>query len=139
MVVKYDNDCELLTPNALRDIAALTLESGWILGPVMHGYGTPLIGLREVPFGEHVFAEKHQIQGCFLAATGAFYESFRYDESNPLWGGDDEEVCRYIRSQGGHCGQVLGYEANHYETTLGQEARYPEYFERKVHEGMPWP
>jgi GT2 family glycosyltransferase len=139
VIVKYDNDCELLAPDALRDIAALTLESGWILGPVMHGYGTKLVELGEFFIRGHTLAEKLQIQGCFLAATGEFYKGFRYNESNPTWGMDDAEVCARIRRDGGHCGQVLGYEANHYETTLGQEERYPEYFAQKVAEGLPWP
>jgi glycosyltransferase involved in cell wall biosynthesis len=139
VIVKVDNDCELVTPNTLRDIAQLTLDTGWILGPVMHGYGTPLISYGEVQLREHTVSEKHQIQGCFLAATGEFYKGFRYSESNPVWGGDDPEVCRFHRRHGGHVGQVQGYDANHYETTIGQEARYPDYFARKVREGLPWP
>ncbi len=31
----------------------------------------------------------------------------------------------------GSVGYVDGYEANHYETTDGQHARYPEYFARR--------
>ena len=139
VIAKYDNDCELVTPGALRTIAELTLASGWILGPVMAGYGTPLIDRGTTEFNGHTFAEKEQIQGCFLAATGEFYRSFRYSESNPVWGGDDAEICWQMRARGGHVGQVLGYHANHYETTWGQEDRYPEYFARKVAEGLPWP
>lgn len=137
VIVKVDNDCELTTPNTLRDIARLTLESGWILGPVMHGYRTPLRTFGEFSFNGHVFSEKAQIQGCFLAATGAFYRDFRYSETNPTWGWDDAEVCAAIRRRGGHCGQVLGYDANHYETTEGQWARYPDYFAHKRGEGAP--
>jgi hypothetical protein len=139
VIIKYDNDCELVTPNTVCDIAALTLESGWILGPVMSGYGTPLVNIGETQLGDYRVNEVQQIQGCFLAATAEFYKGFRYNENNPTWGMDDPEVCAFIRLQGGHVGQVLGYHANHYESTEGQEERYPDYFRTKVAEGLPWP
>ena len=34
-------------------------------------------------------------------------------------------------------GQLLDYPVNHYETTDGQHARYPAYFERRRLEGIP--
>ena len=120
-------------------MAAATAATGWILGPVVAGYGTPLVYFGEATVGQYRVALAQQIYGCFLAATGEFYEGFRYSESNPTWGGDDPEVCAAVRRQGLQCGELLGHRANHYETTWGQEARYPEYFAQKVAEGLPWP
>ena len=54
-----------------------------------------------------------------------------------MWGMDDAHICREFRSGGGRCGYVKRLEANHYETTSGQHARYPEYFERTLAEGKP--
>ena len=137
VVVKIDNDCELRTPNTLRDIAQLTLESGWLLSPQIKGI-SPVPTHRQVVFGTHVVDQKYGMGGVFLAATGRFYETFRYSDSNPTWGRDDDEVCREINRRGLGCGWVHGYTAWHYEGTVKQEARYPEYFARKVAEGMPW-
>lgn len=135
VIVKFDNDVEVTQPDTLRAVTELTLSSEWILGPVMNGIVTSLLPLGVAQLGGYAVAEKHQIYGCFLAATGKFYETFRYAEANPVWGQDDAEVCSVIRSRGGHCGQVLAYEANHYETSWGQLERFPEYEARKVEEG----
>ena len=57
--------------------------------------------------------------------------------SQRVWGMDDANVCHWYRAQGGRCGYVTRLTANHYETTSGQHARYPEYFARTLAEGKP--
>jgi glycosyltransferase involved in cell wall biosynthesis len=140
MIVKWDNDCELLTQNTLRDIAALTCEYGLLLSPQIHGLlnppatvGTPL------SLGGTLVDEKRQIGGIFLAAPATVYDDdgFRYSDGLPVWGGDDTEICAWWQTRGGRCGYVQGYDANHYLGTEGQHRDKPDYFARRVLEGGP--
>lgn len=130
VIVKFDNDCELLTPNTLRDVCDLVHRYGLILSPTIHGLrNTPRTLGTPLSLGGALVDEKAQIGGVFLAAPADLYDEFRYSESNPKWGGDDVEVCAWWRSQGGKCGYVRGYAANH--ATDQQQEMYPAYFERK--------
>lgn len=131
VVVKFDNDCELTQPNTLRDVARLTLEGGAILSPRILGLQNPPAATRELQINSERILDVPQIGGIFLSAPGWVYDEFRYSETNPLWGGDDVEICWWFRRQGGTCGYVKRLEAWHYESTDGQRERYPVYFERK--------
>jgi hypothetical protein len=75
----------------------------------------------------------------FMAVPGDVFGEFefRYSENNPVWGGDDVQLCHWFRGQGGHTGYVKDYDANHYRSTDGQHEDMPEYFERRVLEGGP--
>lgn len=133
VIVKLDNDCELTTPDTLADIAYLVHTYGLLLSPVIRGLRQPPATIGgPLSLGGQLVDEKLQIGGVFFAAPATVYDSFRYSESNPLWGGDDVEVCAWWRAQGGQCGYVRGYEALH--TTDEQQAAYPDYFRRKTAE-----
>ena len=131
VVVKFDNDCELVQPNTLRDVCALTLAGGALLSPRILGLNNPPQPTRELRIGDEMILDIPQIGGIFLAAPAWIYDEFRYSESNPTWGGDDVEICRWFRSRGGTCGYVKRFEAWHYMGTEGQRDADPEYFVRK--------
>ncbi len=136
VIVKLDNDCELVQPGTLRDVCALVLEGGALLSPRILGLNHPPASTGEFRIGDEAILDIPQIGGIFLAAPAWMYDSFRYSEDSPLWGMDDAEVCHWFRREyGGTCGYVKRLEAWHYETTAGQHARYPDYFSRTVAEG----
>jgi glycosyltransferase involved in cell wall biosynthesis len=128
VVVKFDNDCELLTPNTLRDVCEATLKLDAILSPHIHGLrNTPptLARLGKV-------SATHGIGGIFMAVPATVFTSgYRHDERNPPWGGDDHDLSAWFRARGGIVGYLDGYHANHYLTTDGQHADNPAYFARK--------
>lgn len=136
VVAKIDNDAQIVTQNALRDVCQLVNDYGLILSPEIHGLRQPpaTIGGTPLKLGDRLVDEKQQIGGIFLAAPSSVYDEFRYSESNPLWGGDDVEICAWWRASGGRCGYVRGIDANHFLGTDGQaEADLP-YWERKLAE-----
>lgn len=136
VIVKIDNDCEIVTPLTLRDICALVDTYGLILSPQILGLRQPPATLgTPLSLGGTLVDEKAQVGGIFLAAPASLYDEFRYSEGNPVWGGDDVEVCAWWRARGGRCGYVQGYEAWHFEGTDGQHERFPEYFRRVEAEG----
>jgi glycosyltransferase involved in cell wall biosynthesis len=115
VVVKFDNDCELLTPNTLATVCGLALEHDIVLSPRIHGLRNPVWS-----FGEwHGIDLTPIVGGIFMATPASVYqEGFRYREDVGLWGTDDSDLCRHV----GRCGYVRGYDANHYLTTDGQHA-----------------
>lgn len=137
VIVKVDNDCELVDPDTLRDVATLAHISGDLLSPRILGLQNPPEATGEYAIADEQILDVPQIGGVFLAAPGSFYDGFRFNEQNPLWGGDDVEVCRHARAQGRRCGYVKRLEAWHYETTVGQHDKFPWYFERTISEGKP--
>jgi GT2 family glycosyltransferase len=133
-IVKIDNDCELVTENTLRKCAKFVVENpDWLISPRIEGLQQPPGTLEVVDFPQGRVLRKGQIGGIFLAATAQVYDSFRYDERNPVWGMDDVEISRHAAN----VGYLDDYVANHYLTTTGQHQDIPEYFERKKAEGLP--
>jgi hypothetical protein len=136
--VKFDNDCELTQPNTLRDVCRLVLDDGnTLLSPRILGLNNPPAMTGMFLIGDEEIMDIPQIGGIFLAAPARVYDEYRYPTDGPVWGMDDAHICHWWRGKGGRCGYVKRFEANHYETTTGQWARYPEYFERTLAEGKP--
>lgn len=130
--VKFDNDCELATEGTLRD--ALQSED-WILSPHIQGLNEPPPVTSETSVNGVRVGVTPMIGGIFMAVPGfVFGGGYRYDENNPVWGMDDVQLCHWFKDKGGEVGYMLDHPANHYETTEGQKARYPEYWLRKMNE-----
>ncbi len=135
VIVKFDNDCELTQPNTIRDIASLALEGGCILSPRILGLRNPPKPFRELQISGEIVQDVPQIGSIFMAIPAWTFDEFTYDGAKMIY--DDVDLCAWWRRRGGTCGYVKRLEAWHYETTDGQHERYPEYFERRVAEGMP--
>ena len=131
VIVKFDNDCELVQPDTLRDVCRLALEGDCLLSPRILGLRNPPAATRRLRIGDETILDVPQIGGIFLAAPAWVYDEFRYSPNNPLHGQDDVEICWWFRGLGGTCGYVERLEAWHYETTDGQWDRFPEYFAEK--------
>ena len=135
VIVKFDNDCELTQPNTLRDVCTLVDEGGCILSPRILGLRNPPQPFRELAIGDETILDIPQIGSIFMAVPAWAYGEFHYDESKIIY--DDVDICAWWRGRGGTCGYVKRLEAWHYETTDGQHERHPEYFARRIREGMP--
>lgn len=129
--VKFDNDCELTTPNTLNDACA---DEKWILSPHIMGLNSPPPVERETTVNGLRIGIPGLIGGIFMATPAWVFGQYKHDEGNPIWGMDDVSLCAWFKRNGGEIGYMLDYPANHYETTVGQEARYPAYWKRKVAE-----
>jgi glycosyltransferase involved in cell wall biosynthesis len=140
VLVKIDNDAELLTPNTLRDVAQVAHDNWMLLSPRIHGLNNPPPTLSTVNWygnGRDWSVDvKQNIGGIFMAVpTSVYAAGYRNDENNPLWGGDDTGICAWHRERGGIVGYLDGYDANHYLGTTGQWADIPSYFARTRAEG----
>ena len=136
VIVRWDNDCELTQPGTLRVVCEASMDHGWILAPTVLGLRNPPGAAPAALLGPHLVAETQILGGVFMAIPSELFHVVRYDETHPKWGGD-EAICPWYRRQGGHCGYMVEWTVNHYETTDGQWDRYPDYFARVLAEGKP--
>lgn len=135
VIVRYDNDCEVTSPDTLKVCAELAAEYGVICSPHVLGLRNPPPSHRQAKVGDRLLDETTILGGIFMAVPSfLFWEhGYRYDETNPLASGD-EAIVPFWRSRGGTCGYIHALTVNHYETTEGQKTRYPEYEQRKTRE-----
>ena len=138
VIVKFDNDCELIQPDTLRRISELVVDGDAILSPRILGLNNPPSPIGGSFIGDEQILLLTHVGGIFLAAPAKLYaQGYRHRSDAPLHGSDDGDVCVHWRRQGGRVGYVASLEANHCETTRGQWERYPEYFQRTLDEGKP--
>lgn len=133
VVVTFDNDCEVTQPGTL-EVAARICQEGWVISPTVLGLKQPPKAGEPVLVGGELVAPYPELGGIFRAMPGSFARGFRFREDNPLWGWDERDVGREAAAQGLGSGYLVNWQVNHFETTAGQEARYPAYFERKYQE-----
>lgn len=133
-IVKVDNDCELVSHDALAAACtAVVARPTWILSPRILGLNSPpMVEAETVVHGLRV-GQVGMLGGIFMAAPADVYgaHGYRHDPGNPVWGMDDVRLWSWWSQRGGRLGYMLDHEANHYETTEGQKERYPSYWERK--------
>lgn len=135
VVVKFDNDCEVLTPDTLREVCTVADEWELLLSPHIHGLRTTPQPYAKADTEGHIVSITPVIGGIFLAAPAhIFDDGYRHDENNPVWGGDDTGLCAWWQAKGKHVGYLDGFHANHYLTTDGQQKASPEYWARKERE-----
>lgn len=143
VIVKVDNDCELLVAGTLKACCEVAL-GGWIASPHIQGLNSPPTVERETWTGH--YPEKwstanmyrlgipNLLGGIFMAAPATLYDSYRHDPANPVWGLDDARIVEHWRALGNEVCYLLDFPANHFLTTEGQAARDPLWYSRKVAE-----
>lgn len=134
-IVRFDNDCEVVSHNALRETASFALSHDWIAAPTVLGLLNPPPKLPDRLVGSYLVGETMTLGGIFMAMPAHLFtrHGFRYDERFPPWTGD-EDVCRWWRERGGHCGYLRDWQVNHYERIVEQRDVLPAYQERKLAE-----
>lgn len=140
VIVKFDNDCDVVTENTLAECGRVALEHSVLVSPKILGLETPVEPIQTIALGNgDVFYETPVIGGIFLVAPAWLYSvgRYRHAKKSPVWGNDDYNLCGWWRSQGLRVGYLRGYEAWHYRSTAGQHEDFSWYFERRVAEGGP--
>ncbi len=137
VVVRFDNDCEVTQPGTLKACAELAMDYGTIVAPRVLGLQNPPATIRTVKVGHQYLDETAILGGIFMAIPAFLFtdHGFRWNENTPL-GTGDESIVPWWRAHGGICGYLQGYTVNHYETTVGQHERYPDYFARTEREAL---
>lgn len=135
VIVRFDNDCEVVQPGTLRTVCDAAVDHDAIVAPRVEGLLHPPPTIRTTRLGDHVIDETGILGGIFMAIPSHLFteRGFRYDERHPFATGD-EAIVPWWRSRGGICGYLHGFTVNHYEGTVAQRERFPQYEARKVAE-----
>lgn len=152
IVIKMDNDCEIVSPNILRQIteiyeyiSKLPIEDivsdqngitiirksekhpQYILSPNVGGLEFQPLRISSATLDGRNIGITAIIGGVFLVAPIAVYRMYRYPENLPLSSGQDTYFCNWGRDKGIQVGYIEDIFVNHYEGTQ-QKNRYPKYF-----------
>lgn len=139
LIVKMDNDCEVVSENILGQMVEIYSDRRAfgpmrILSPRVEGINKQPTRHRHITLGGRRIGLTSIVGGLFHVVPRAVYARYRYPTSLPLAKGQDDHFCEWAHKNGAEMGYVEGLVVNHYETTFGQAARYPEYFDRKWRE-----
>lgn len=136
LVIKMDNDCDVISSNMLihfsEIFASLKAQPNkYVLSPRVEGIDNQpkRVGDRSVA-GRKVGITRI-VGGLFHVVPGSVYKEFRYNPATPRGGLNDRYFCGWLRKHGGTVGYVEDLVVRHMDTTGGQVRTYPEYMDRK--------
>lgn len=136
ILIQMDSDCEVLNYDTLVKIDEFfTLNSKleqpikYVVGPVVRGIDTrPRVAHIET-LGKYTISRIPNMGGIFRAILMKDYDKAIQDCSEKAFG-DDRIMSAYFNSHDYRMGYINELAVNHFETTKGQEKRYPEYFNK---------
>ena len=132
LIVKMDNDCEIVSDNIMRSIASVfEAKQNIVLSPYVEGINRqPHRGSYEEVAGMKI-GYTAIVGGLFHVVPSVLYRDYKYPEDLPKAWGQDDHFCAWVKSKGCDVGYAEDLRVNHFETTNGQCKKYPEYFNRK--------
>jgi len=139
LVIKIDNDCEVVTPDLL--VALVELLEGArstsppvVLSPRVEGLVHQPARRRYERIGGRKVGVTGAVGGIFLPVPGHVFQEYRYPEDLPLGIGDDMHLCGWLRERGVMIGYVEDLVVRHHQTTVGQWHEERAYFARRDRE-----
>lgn len=143
LIIKMDNDCEVITENLLKRVVSIYRTRPFeklLVSPHVNGIIKQPIRQRTGRMNGQVIGFTAHVGGLFAVLPSMYYQQFRFNcKGLQLAKGDDTQLSGWVRRTGGRCGYLENTHVNHYETTVGQRAKYPEYFQRKyIEEETPY-
>lgn len=140
LIVKMDNDCEIVTPN----LFALMVEIFEVCGNML--LSPKVTGITNQPKREYdLFIKTNYKRKYKIGRTGIvggichwmraeIYQQYRYPMLLSRAKGQDDDFCDWAYKQSIPIGYVEDLLVNHMDSTAGQVEKYPEYFHRKWEE-----
>lgn len=133
LIIKFDNDCEIISDNILAEIVVLYEQTtrSMLLSPRVTGINRqPNRSYIERAFTRPIGVTNH-IGGLFACCNADLYLQYTYPDNLPLASGDDSAFAYWVYQQTLIVGYIEDLVVNHFEGSQGQNLRYPQYFERK--------
>jgi GT2 family glycosyltransferase len=136
IIIKMDNDCEVVSENLLEQIAVvferLRMDATkMVLSPRVEGINKQPHRASYNHTAGYRIGITAIVGGLFHVVPADIYARYRYPLDLPKAWGQDDDFCEWLRQQNIKKGYIEDLVVNHYETTVGQVAKFPEYFERK--------
>lgn len=138
IIVKVDNDCYFKSMNWLGKMVDIWRGNRKIaLSPYIEGLKDNPGGAMRSHYGQlrgEILGMTRHLGGICVFTDARAYKNFRWNETDFLHGIQDVEFSQHLLKEGYELGYLENYYAEHFEGTEAQHKRYPEYFERRVHE-----
>lgn len=137
LIIKIDNDVEFQTKDWLKDIVwmwkrnTMLYMSPYVEGLVHNPGGSPRAGYGMI--GDEYIEIVHHIGGIFAAIDARAYNKFRWQDRF-LHGDQDMEASQAFTRLGYMPCYYPRHRITHRDTTEGQWAKYPKYFEKRKQE-----
>ncbi len=129
ILIKIDSDAELLTPSTIAKIVEFFQKSNHYvaISPLVIGIDRPPEILKRRNISGINVGEVYGVGGIFRAILMKDILHL----SSKVSGLNDKCIFEYCRDNKIKMCYLTDYKVNHFETTKGQEKRYPEYFNKK--------
>lgn len=133
IIVKLDNDCEIVTPGLFQEMVKVYEFAGrpLLLSPRVEGINRQPKRVYNIHAGHYTIGRTGIVGGLCHWLPAATYQRYRYPETLPKAWGQDDDLCAWCYKQNVEMGYVEALTVNHYEGTDQQSLRFPAYFERK--------
>lgn len=138
LIAKFDNDAEVVTENIVAEMVSLYSQADkpMLLSPRVVGINKqPNRSYVELAYTHPIGITNH-IGGLFSWCNAYLYLQYTYPDNLPLARGDDSAFAYWVYQKELIVGYVEDLVVNHFETTAGQAARFPDYFTRKWEEEL---
>jgi len=134
-IIKVDNDAKFKTKNWLEDFIGIYSRGQMMcLSPYIEGLvGMPGGSIRQT-YGmveDQFLGMVNHLGGIFVMAPAKIYDKWRWPISGFMQGGNDVIFSNYVQNLGYQMAYVENHRIEHFEGTLGQEKKFPEYFSEK--------
>lgn len=124
LIIKIDNDCEIITDDVIKKVATFNKENpDLIVSPMINGLNNPPAISRREKVDGLTFCETGMIGGIFFPHPVMDFIPNNNNDGEHL---DDCVISPYYISKGYRIGYIEEWQANHFETTNGQIERYGE-------------
>lgn len=143
LIIKLDNDCEVLTPDILKRIAKFySVNRQVVCSPYVQGLVDNVGGARRVKIGEveyHTVNDEtvgmvEHVGGIFCVAPSFMYKKFRWNEKDFMHGMQDLDFSSYCLRNGMGLCYLEDLKVEHIDTTEGQKKKNKEYFKKREEE-----
>lgn len=140
LVIKVDNDCFFNDVTVIQQIVTIydvcfKQNINYVLSPKVEGIvnqpkrgNTELIKIKKA---EYTLGFVGQIGGICMAVPYNLFMKLNFNTKLPLAKGLDSSICGQSTNFGYKLAYIENITVNHYETTDGQNIKYPDYFKRK--------
>jgi len=134
IIIKIDNDVEFITYNWLKDLVDLwernhlIYASPYVEGLLDNPGGAQRIGRAFI--GDTLVEITRHIGGIFALASAKGYEDLEFKD-NHLHGMQDLEASNHFIKKGYMPCYIPKHIIKHKDTTVGQQNKYKDYFERR--------
>ena len=138
IIMKVDNDCIFETKNFLYEMVKIWERNHRIaLSCYINGLKDSPGGAPRVAYGEidgKMLGMSEHLGGICHFVDARAYDDWKWDENSFLHGIQDMEFSRHLTLNGYQMAYLESFYASHGHSTIEQQEKYKEYFERRSRE-----